>query len=67
MVYPVGMTEVQLRFMHKIAYNFLVVDQIYPKFDTGICLCTPNTCAEFQPDWSLHMQVIAIFAAKCTK
>ena len=54
--------------MRKIAYtcNSFNVDQIYPKFDTGIDLYTPNTWAEFQPDHSTHVQVIVIFA-KCAK
>ena len=37
-VYPVGMIKVQLCFMRKSAYNSFIVDQIYPKIDTGICL-----------------------------
>ena len=34
----VGVTEVCLCFMHKIAYNSSNVEQIYPKIDAGICL-----------------------------
>jgi len=42
-----------------ITYSTFIVDQIYPKFDTGISLYTPNTCVKFQP---VHTWVIAIFA-----
>ena len=40
-MYPVGLTEVRLQFMHKIAYNSFNVDQIYPQIDAGICLRPP--------------------------
>ena len=53
-LYPVGVTEVRLCFMHKIAYNSFSVDQIYLKIDSGKCLYAPNTHSEFQPDWSMH-------------
>jgi len=36
-VHPVGVTDVRLCFMHKIAYISLNVEQIYPKINTGIC------------------------------
>jgi len=41
-VYPVVMTEVQLCFMRKIAYNsFIFIGLIiYPKFDTSVHLYT---------------------------
>ena len=55
-VYPVGVTEVRLCFMCKIAYNSLNVDQINPKSDTGIRLYTLNMCTKFQPDWSTILQ-----------
>ena len=37
-VYPVGLTEVWLWFLRKIANNSFNGDQIYPKTDAGICL-----------------------------
>ena len=49
-VYSVGLTEVGLCIIRKIAYNSWNVEQIYPKIDTGICLYTPNMCTKFQQD-----------------
>jgi len=49
-VYPVGVTEVQLGFTHKITYNSSIVDQIYPNCDTGI----------HQLAWSVHTWIIVI-------
>jgi len=37
-VYPVGVTEVRLYFMYKIAYTSLYVEQIYPQIDTSISI-----------------------------
>jgi len=31
------------------------------KFGTYICLWLPYICAKFQPDWSMHSQVKAVF------
>ena len=55
------MIEFRLCFMHKIAYNSLNIDQIYPKVDSNFCLYTPNTYSEFQLDWRMYTRVIKIF------
>ena len=61
-VYRVGLTEVQLWFIRKIAYKSFNIDHIYPKIDAGTCLKILNTCAKLQQDRSTHTRVMAIFA-----
>ena len=49
--------------MHKIVYNSLNVDQIYPKFDTDISFRPPISVPNFsQIEVHMHIQVIVIFA-----
>jgi len=52
-IYPVGIQKFDFALYVKLLTSWMLI--------TGICLSTTNTCTKFQPDWSTHTRVIAIF------